>query len=362
MASPTRSSIPCNPARRTSLTLLASFAVLGAVIVTGPKQAVAADLAEVRVGTNGVVSDAAFFIANRKGYFAEQGIKVTFVPFDAGPKMIAPLGVGQIDVAAGAISAGLFNAAARGIEIKMVADKGSTPPGYDYVPILVRKALVDSGKVKTFKDLKGLKIAEAGKGGSQSSKLNEALKSVGLSYKDVEHEYIGYPQHVPALMNGAVDAAVTTEPSATQAVERGAAVRLSMDKLYPNQEVAALFYGGKFIKDSPELARKFMVAYIKGARVYNDALKGGKFAGPAADEVIKMLAEDSNVKDASLYRKMTPNGINPDGLLNIASLKKDLQFYKDQGYLEGQITVEQVVDDSFAKAALKELGPYRRKD
>jgi NitT/TauT family transport system substrate-binding protein len=362
MASPRRSSISFNPARRTSLMLLASLAVLGAAIIGTPRQAVAADLAEVRVGTNGVVSDAAFFIANRKGYFAEQGIKVTFVPFDAGPKMIAPLGVGQIDVAAGAISAGLFNAAARGIEIKMVADKGSTPPGYDYVPILVRKALVDSGKVKTFKDLKGLKIAEAGKGGSQSSKLNEALKSVGLSYKDVQHEYIGYPQHVPALMNGAVDAAVTTEPSATQAVERGAAVRLSMDKLYPNQEVAALFYGGKFIKDSPELARKFMVAYIKGARVYNDALKGGKFAGPAADEVIKMLSEDSNVKDASLYRKMTPNGINPDGLLNIASLKKDLQFYKDQGYLEGQITVEQVVDESFAKAALKELGPYRRKD
>jgi NitT/TauT family transport system substrate-binding protein len=332
------------------------------VLCLSPLRSQAAEPVEVRVGTNNVVSDAPFFIANRKGYFTEQGIKVSFVNFDAGPKMIAPLGTGQLDVAAGALSAGLFNAAARGINIKVVADKGSTPPGYDYVPILVRKALMDSGKVKSIKDLKGLKVAEAGKGGSQASKLNEALKSAGLAYKDVQHEYLSYPQHVTALQNGAVDAALTTEPSATQAVERGYAVRLPMDKIYPDQAVAGLFYGGHFIAKSPDVARRFMVAYLKGARVYNDALKDGRFAGPAADEVIKILVQDSNVKDAALYQKMTPNGMHPDGRVNEASLKKDVQFYRDQGYLEGAVTVEQVLDMSFANAAVKELGPYKRRD
>jgi NitT/TauT family transport system substrate-binding protein len=336
-------------------------AVAGLVLATGlmPAQGIAADLAEVRVGTNAVISDAPFFIANKKGYFKEQGIKVTFVSFDAGPKMIAPLGIGQLDVAAGAISAGLFNAAARGINIRLVADKASTPPNYDYMPILVRKSLVDSGKVKSYKDLKGLKVGEAGKGGSQGSKLNEALKSEGLTYKDVQLEYLGYPQQVAALMNGAIDASVTTEPSATQAVEKGAAVR--MPSLYPNQQVAGLFYGGDFIKKNPQVAKKFMVAYLKAVRFYNDALKDGKFAGPNADEVIAILVQDSNIKDAALYKKMTPNGINPDGKLNEVSLKKDFQFYKEQGYLEGVITVEQVVDNSFVNMALKELGPYQPK-
>lgn len=324
-------------------------------------QAGGAELVEVRVGTNNVVSDAPFFIANKKGYFAEQGIKVSFVSFDAGSKMIAPLGAGQLDAAAGAMSAGLFNAAARGINIKVVADKGSAPPMYDYMPILVRKALIDSGSVRSFKDLKGLKIAEAGKGGSPGSKLNEALKSVGLSYKDVQHEYLGYPQHVAALMNGAIDASVTTEPSATQAVDKGVAVRFPSDKLYPSQQVAVLLYGGDFIKNKPQVAKKFMVAYLKGARFYNDALKDGKFAGRNADEVIAILAQDSNVKDPALYRRMTPNGIDPDGKMNLVSLKKDFQFYKDQGYLEGAVTVEQVVDSSFVDMALKEIGPYQAK-
>ncbi|MDB5824074.1 MAG: transporter substrate-binding protein [Herminiimonas sp.] len=332
---------------------------LGAALLclAAPLAALAADLVEVKVGTNNVISDAPFFIANEKGYFKEQGIRVTLVPFDAGPKMIAPLGTGQLDAAAGAISAGLFNAAARGIVIKVVADKGSTPPGYDYMPILVRKALVDSGKVKTFGDLKGMKVAEAAKGGSPGSKLNEALKSNGVEYKDVQHEYLGYPQHVTALMNGAVDAAVTTEPSASQAISRGIAVPFPTDKIYPNQQVAVLLYGGDFIKKSPDIAKKFMVAYLKGARFYNGALKGGHFAGPNAAEVISILSRDSSVKDAPLYKIIVPNGMNPDGRVNEASIRKDFQFYKDQGYLEGNVTVEQVVDHSFVDAALKELGP-----
>ena len=78
--------------------------------------------------------------------------------------------------------------------------------------------------------------------------------------------------------------------------------------------------------------------------------------------MIKILSQDSNVKDVELYRKMTPNGMHPDGRVNEASLKKDLQFYREQGYLEGTVGVEQVLDMSFVNAALKELGPYKRRD
>jgi NitT/TauT family transport system substrate-binding protein len=340
---------------------LAALAALLLAVGLAPAHSQAADLVEVRVGTNGVVSDAPFFIAKEKGYFAQEGIKVTFVSFDDGSQMIAPLGVGQLDVAAGALSASLFNAAGRGIRIKVVADKGSSPLHYDYVPILIRKQLVDSGRVKTFKDLKGLKIAEAGKGGSQGSKLNEVLKSVGLTYNDVTHVYLGYPQQVAALMSGSIDGALTTEPSATQAVEKGAAVVMPADNIYPDRAVAGLLYGDDFIKKSPQVAEKFMVAYLKGARLYNDALKDGKFAGPAASEVIAILVADTRVKDPALYKKMTPAGIDPNGKLNLASIQLDLKFYKDQGYLDGNVKVEQVVDPSFAQMALKELGPYQPK-
>ena len=88
----------------------------------------------VKVGVNGVVSDAAFFIAQEKGYFAQQGIKVEFVHFDSGPQMVAPLGTGQ-SMLPPAHPRRAFNAVARGIGLKVVADKGSAPVGYSYVPI-----------------------------------------------------------------------------------------------------------------------------------------------------------------------------------------------------------------------------------
>jgi NitT/TauT family transport system substrate-binding protein len=322
----------------------------------------AAEMATVRVGITNSSSDAPLFIADKKGYFKQEGLSVTLTPFDSAGKMVAPLGTDQLDVGAGAPAAGFYNAVARGINIKIVADKSSSPPGYGYAPLLVRKDLVDSGKFKSFKDLKGLKVAGAALGTAPDSILNEALKKGGLKYSDVEVVYMGFPQHVLALQNKAVDASVTTEPSATRAVQIGAAVRFqNNDVIYPYHQIAVLLYGGKFIKDSPDIAKKFMRAYIKAVRDYNDALKDGKLAGPNADEIVAILTEYTSIKDPNVYKTIVPHGCNPDGKVNETSLKKDFEFYKSRGLIEGSVTVEQAVDSSFADAVVKELGPYKPK-
>ncbi|TMG99217.1 MAG: ABC transporter substrate-binding protein, partial [Betaproteobacteria bacterium] len=119
------------------------LAFVGALLAFAP---FAADLVNVRVGIVNASSDVGFFVADKKGYFRQEGISVSFTEFDSGARMVAPLGTGQLDVGAGSVSAGLYNAVARGIDIKIVADKGSTPPGYGFQPLLVRKDLVDSGR------------------------------------------------------------------------------------------------------------------------------------------------------------------------------------------------------------------------
>ena len=268
----------------------------------------------VRVGIVNASSDVGFFIADHKGYFRQEGIVVTFTAFDSAARMIAPLGVGRLDVGAGSPSAGLYNAVARGIAIRIVADKGSTPPGYGFQPLLVRKDLVDSGRYRSLKDLKGMKIAGSAPGSASTSTLNEALKQGGLKYADVERVFMGFPQHVVALQNKAVDAAMTTEPSATRAVQSGAAVRvMGDDEIYPNHQLAVVLYGGGFAKSRPEIARRFMRAYLKGVRDYNDALKDGRLAGPNAGEVIAILTQSTAIKDPGVFRAIHAQGCNPDG-------------------------------------------------
>lgn len=311
----------------------------------------------VKVGINNVISDVVFRIAEKKGYFAEENIKAELMVFDSGPKMIAPLGAGQIDVGAGASSAGLYNAVGRGIQIRVVADKGSTPAGYDYMPLMVRKSLVDSGKVKTVADLKGLRFGEVGPGAATNSKLAHILEGAGLTYKDVEHNYIGYPQQLAAFTTGAIDAAITTEPSATQAVKSGDAVRFVVDG-WKNQTVAVVLYGGDFIAKRPDVAQRFMNAYVKAARFYNAATQGGKFTGKGADEVLELIEGSTGLKDRALLLAMIPNGIHPDGTVNVDTLREDVKFFAANGYLERPAKVEDVVDGSFAAKAVAKLGPW----
>ncbi len=337
-----------------SAVLSATLAVHSGVVV--------AEMDTVRIATTSISSDATFFIADKKGYFKQEGLNALFINFNSGAKMIAPLGAGQLDVGGGSATAGLYNAIARGINVKIVADKGSMPTGYGFTSIMVRKDLIDSGKFKSFADMKGLTVAMGAEGTSGASAVNEALKIGGLKYSDIKVVTMGYPQHLLAFRNKAIDASLTSEPTVTRAMKEGVAVRFSTnDTFYPNEQVAVVLYGDEFIKSRPAVAKRFMRAYIKAVRFYNDALKDGKLAGPNAEEVIAILTEYTNIKDAGVYRAITPSGCNPDGLINMSSLEKDFQFFKEQGYIEGNVSVGQAVDNSFAAAVAKELGPYSRK-
>lgn len=314
----------------------------------------------IRVGVTNASSDAALFIADKNGYFKDEGLTVTFTAFDSAAKMVAPLGTGQLDVGGGAASGGLYNAVARGIDLKIVADKARNAPGYGFQSTLVRKELVEAGKFKSLADLKGRKVAVVAAGSSDESVLNQALLSAGLKFDQVERVYLGFTQHLAALQNGAVDASITTEPSTTAVLKSGAAVRFTgNDAFYPNHQTAVILYSGEFTRKQPEAAKKFMRAYVRAVRFYNDALKDGRLAGPTAEQVIAILTEYAAIKDPQVFREMTPHGCNPDGAVNIDSLRKDWQFFRDQAVIGDKVTVDQVVDTSFAAAAVAGLGPYK---
>jgi NitT/TauT family transport system substrate-binding protein len=334
-------------------------AIAAAVILTIPAAATAAELAVVRVGTTSVSTDVGFFLADKRGYFKQEGIDATFTTFNSAAKMVAPLGVGQLDVGGGTVAAGLYNAIGRGINVKVVADKGSIKPAYGFSALMVRKDLVDSGRYKSYKDLKGMTVAVGMAGTGTTSALNEALKKGGLKYSDVKVVDLGFPQHLFAYANKAIDASITNEPTVTRAVKDGAAVRVAgNDEIYPGQQTAVVLYSGEFIKNRPDVAKRFMRAYLKGVRDYNRSLVNGKIAGPGAEEVLAVLVEYTAIKDKELYRDIVPHATNPDGRVNVASMKLDYAFFKEQGLVTNGGTVEQLVDNSFVDAVVKELGPY----
>jgi NitT/TauT family transport system substrate-binding protein len=333
---------------------------LGAVLAAFIPAASAQTPEEVKVGLTNVSSDVGFFIADKKGYFAAEGIKATTTTFASAAKMIAPLGTGQLDVGGGTAAAGLYNAVERGIDIKIVADKASVKEGYEYSTLLVRKDLSDSGRYKSLADLKGMTIATAAQGAGSESALNEALKKGGLKFSDVNVVYMGFPEMLAALKNKGIDGGITNEPTVTRTIEQGFAVRASSTAIYPGQQTAVVLYADEFIKRRA-IAQRFMNAYIRALRDYNDALKDGRIAGLGADEIIAILNQYTRIKDPKVYRDMTPFAANPDGHVNKATLQNDYDFFKGRGLISGHVTVDQVIDNSFADETVRQLGMYKPK-
>ena len=203
----------------------------------------------VNVGAASTTSDAPIYIADKKGYFREEGLEAKVTNFRSAADMVAPLGIGQLDAGAGSASAGLYNAMLQGIKIKVVADKASSSPGYGATKILVRKDHVDSGRFKDIKDFKGMKFAMNAPGVSNTATLNAILKSAGLKYSDVDTVNMPFPDHVAALGNKGVDASASVEPGPTIAIKNGFAVLVKADdEIIPNHQIAVLLYSENFGK------------------------------------------------------------------------------------------------------------------
>ena len=100
------------------------IAILARAMLWGAAPRIAA-AQTITVGATSSTSDAPIYIAEKKGFFQAEGIEVKVTNFRSAADMVAPLGAGQIQAGAGSASAGLYNAVARGIRIKIVADKAS---------------------------------------------------------------------------------------------------------------------------------------------------------------------------------------------------------------------------------------------
>ena len=317
---------------------------------------------KVTLGIVNTISDAPYFIADARGYFRDEGLAVEILPFPSGAKMISSLSTGDLDVSGGAVSAGLYNANEREISIKIVADKARNGPGYGFQSLIVRKDLMDSGKVKGLADLKGLKVAipAVGSAGEQST-LNQACLKGGIKFDDVERIYIATPDMFAAMSNKAIDATIVAEPIVSLAAQRGVATRLMrVDEFYPDQQAAVTTFGAPFVKRR-ELGEAFMRGYLRGVHDYNDALKDGRIAGKDAGEVISIIAKYSGFKDENILRNVVPAACHADGMPNMQGLQTDLSFIQGLGLVDKKLTVDQVVDLSFLKAAQQKVGMYSRK-
>ena len=317
-----------------------------------------AGLKKVRFGE--VASGFTYNLSDDQGYFAEQGIELVRSRFASAVNMIAPLGSDQLDIGNGAIGAGLWNAVARGVNVKLVADAGHpdpTPPGFPQQTLLVKKALSDSGKVKSIADIKGLKVGMSVRGSSVEYAIVKMLQKGGLTMKDIDPIELPPPEFYVRMANGNIDAVFAIQPSITQILKQNIGVKLMNDyEAAPYNQSLGVLFSGPFAQSG--LAVPFMIAYLKGVRKVLDGFVKGDAAAKkmAIDAVVKY----GPVKDRTVFENQTSFFVyDPDGKLNVQSLNDQQDFFLQSGTQQTRLDLSKVVNTHAIDQAVAKLGPYK---
>ena len=317
-------------------------------LVSAPGAGAGAAEDVVRVAFQPFQSYGGLFIADREGYFAAQRIKVGWVTLSGG-QSVPLLLQGDIYVGAGGLSPALLNAVARGQKVRVVADKGHVGPRGTSGAIVVRRDL--AGVVRSVADLKGRKFVIPGPGGLGHYVLARALAAQGLSLDDVTAVTMPAPVAIAAMLGGSVDAVFLGPPQDAQAVDAGAGFRLiDIADIMPGEPVAFLFYGPTLLEQQRDLGTRFMVAYLRGLKRYND--------GPTPRNVA-IIAEYTKI-DPDVVRKSGWSAIHADGFVDIAKLRRFQDWLYEIGLLDVRNPMNQVVDTSFLDHAKTVLGPAGR--
>ena len=296
----------------------------------------------VKLGDLAAISNAAIYIAIEKGFFKEQGVNTEISNFASAAKMVPALVVGELEVSVGSASAGLFNAVAEKAPFRIVADKGQTREGYGFSLLAVRKDLVDSGQVKTFRDLKGKKIAILAKGNIQHYLVGKMAEEVGLTINDVELSFLDAPEpgdrvrdqsHRCRLCGGTVGGPLYRARRAPCGFRTPDQVK----GLGPVQ-VGVIIYSGKFISERRPVAQRWMNGYLKAAELFHKN-------GVKDPEIAAILEKYTKVPGKVIQAAIPPIRIPTADVLR-DNLADQAQWFSSNG-MQQKVSIDSALDLSF---------------
>ena len=289
-----------------------------------------------------------YLMADR--YLTPDGINAQMVRLPGGAEIAAQVATGQLQVGGSGMGAAGFNAVAAKLPVEFVA-----PLHYGYLEdyFTVRKAAWGS-QIKRIADLRGRPVALNTRGAAVEWMLDQVLRRDGLTIKDVQVKIMPFPDMVPALESGAVDAGILTEPFPTLAEDKGVGVRPLVKpagaKAIP---ITAAFWNAEWAKSNADLAHKVMLGYVRAVR--DLAVDGGR--GWSEDRNVELMTKYAATK-RELVKKARPHVADANLELDPGTLDSMQKLNADLGYLKYTefLSVDKLFTFTYRDRAVKELG------
>jgi NitT/TauT family transport system substrate-binding protein len=323
-----------------------SFGLVAAAALAAPTTADAADKLTVAMPTTPPnIVHMPMHIANDLGLFKKGGLEIKVVELAGGVYTFRAVVSGSADIAS---ASGPFSMVglAKGSKTKVILAN---------MPKLEASMIVKAD-IKTMADLKGKRIGIQEPGGFADVLARGVLRAAKIDPKDVHFVSIA-TEDVPALVANQVDTAmlhVEQEIIAQQKVP-GLHAIARMWEIQPDNLYNVMAVSEKLIKEKPAALKAFVRGHIEATRlIYTDRAK-------VVPIIVKYTKLPKEVVEKSLDLMIEKciwdanDGLSPR-IVNATAALMERVGNIPKGKAP---TYEQAVDLSFAREAIKELGPWK---
>jgi NitT/TauT family transport system substrate-binding protein len=326
------------------------FALLLATLcaVLTMQAASAQDMTRLRVGVLRLASSAPVFIALDRGYFAERKLAVELKFFDAAQPIALAVAAGDVDFGVTAFTGGLFNLAAKG-GLKVVAGQSREAPGYPLIAYLANPRAYEAGLRKP-ESIAGRRIGITQVGSSFHYSVGLLAEKYKFPLDKVELVPLqSMSNAAAALKGGRTDGALLPATVALPLINAGEAKLLGWVGDETPWQLGAVFGSPKALADAGTVER-FLEAYRAGTRDYHDqllpAVQDGKASIPSALLIASIARHTEQSADTVLTGLPF---VDRDGRLDVASVRDQIRWYRERGFIDQDVTFENVVDGRFVK-------------
>lgn len=332
-----------NLSRRKTLSLMGGAVAVAAM---GPRANAANK--KIKVGALRFTSHSASFIAFERGYFAEAGLDVEFVFFQAAQPMAVAIASGDIDYAVTAVSGGLISLAQKGA-VKIIGGALSEEAGLDGQMILVSDAAFQAG-VKTPKDLDGKSFGITQSGSSFHYMGSKMAAAEGIELKFKPLQKVGAV--IGALKSGQIDS-WSIVPHIAKPLAGSGAVHIvgKVADYLPDYQVTTVFTSAKNAADERAQTENFINAFSKGVDDYAAAMieKSGGESGinDMVDLIHKYVYTDRPIEKAAPSIINGTMRLNKGAALNVRSIADQLSWFQSEGLIDKDISIDTLLDTSY---------------
>ena len=323
-----------------------TLGLLGATAATALAAPALAQTRSIKVGALRLASHAPTYIAIEQGLFADAGLEVEPVFFDAAQPMAVAIASGDVDYGMTAISGGLINLAQKGA-VKVFGGALTEEKGIPGQVVLVSDAAFQEG-VTSPAMLDGRRFAMTTAGSSFHYMGSRIAQAEGVEMEFVPLQSVG--AIIAALKTGQVDAWSIVPNIAAGLTASGEVHEIARVADYlPGYQVTTIFGSTENVADRA-LTEAFLGAMREAIAVYNAAMIDGTGDEAAVVGIVApYVYPDRTAEEAAAAIRAGAMRISPDAALDMGSVRDQLDWFQTEGLIDGSIAIEDFVDTSYVE-------------